>query len=228
MKIQLLHSESCHSYQEALATLREVLKELGLLEKVEVILMDTQEKARAYKFLGSPTVKINGVDLEPELERTGNFSLSACRTYIYGDSLYHYPPKQMLLEALKPLRKNKKAIFAGAGSILAACLASFCCIGPLALASLGMGGAACFAPLEKFRFVFIGVTFALLGVSYWLTYKGKRSACCWDNSKKVTPKEVVLWVLTALVIFLTVFPFIKGHITASARTECCKPSLETQ
>lgn len=103
-RIQLLHTESCHSYQEALVEIKEALEELDLQAEVEVIPVDSPEKAQAYKFLGSPTVKINGLDLEPELEATGNFSLNACRTYIYEGVLYHYPPKEMLLEALRPLK----------------------------------------------------------------------------------------------------------------------------
>lgn len=104
LKIQLLHTEACHSYQEALVGIKEALKELGLSAELEVILLDSPEKARAYKFLGSPTIKIDGIDLEPELEASANFSLNACRTYIYEGSLYHYPPKEMLLEALRPLK----------------------------------------------------------------------------------------------------------------------------
>lgn len=100
-RIQLLHTESCHSYQEALVGIKEALKELGLSAEIEVTLVDSPEKARAYKFLGSPTIKINGLDLEPELEATENFSMNACRTYVYEGSLYHYPPKEMLLEVLK-------------------------------------------------------------------------------------------------------------------------------
>ena len=109
LKVQLLHTESCHSCQEALVGIKEALKELGLSAELEVILMDSPEKARDYKFLGSPTIKINGLDLEPELEAIGNFGLNACRTYIYEEALYHYPPKEMLLEVLKSLKERRGA-----------------------------------------------------------------------------------------------------------------------
>ncbi|MDI6760413.1 MAG: DUF2703 domain-containing protein [Candidatus Brocadiaceae bacterium] len=109
-QIQLLHTESCHSYQEALIKIKEALEELGLSAELEVILLDSPEKARDYKFLGSPTIKINGLDLEPELEATGNFNLNACRTYIYAGALYHYPPKEMLLEVLKSLKERRGAV----------------------------------------------------------------------------------------------------------------------
>ena len=116
LKIQLLHTESCHSYQEALVGIKEALKELGLSAELEVILMDSPEKARDYKFLGSPTIKINGLDLEAgrgdrpvASTATENFSMNACRTYIYEGSLYHYPPKEMLLEVLKFLKERREA-----------------------------------------------------------------------------------------------------------------------
>lgn len=109
LKIQLLHTESCHSYQEALVGIKEALKELGLSAELEVIPVDSPEKARDYKFPGSPTIKINGLDLEPELEATENFSINACRTYIFEGSLYHYPPKEMLLEMLKSLKERCEA-----------------------------------------------------------------------------------------------------------------------
>jgi hypothetical protein len=90
--------------------IKEALKELGLSAEIEVTLVDSPEKAQAYKFLGSPTIKINGLDLEPELEATKNFNINACRTYIYEGSLYHYPPKEMLLEVLKSLKERCGAV----------------------------------------------------------------------------------------------------------------------
>lgn len=102
-RIRLLYTESCHDYHMALVEIHRALKEVGLKAEVEVILIDSPKKARDYKFLGSPTIKINGVDLEPELEATGNLNLSACRTYLYEETLYHYPPKEMLLKVLRPL-----------------------------------------------------------------------------------------------------------------------------
>ncbi|OHB90982.1 MAG: hypothetical protein A3E19_03495 [Planctomycetes bacterium RIFCSPHIGHO2_12_FULL_52_36] len=96
--------------------IKEALKELGLSAEIEVTLVDSPEKARDYKFLGSPTIKINGLDLEAGRgdrpvapTATENFSINACRTYIYEGALYHYPPKEMLLEVLKSLKERRGA-----------------------------------------------------------------------------------------------------------------------
>ncbi|MFN3466320.1 MAG: mercuric transporter MerT family protein [Candidatus Brocadiales bacterium] len=102
--------------------------------------------------------------------------------------------------------------FAG-GSILTAILASSCCIGPLVLAAIGVGGASFFAPIAKFRPIFIGVTFAFIGASYYFTY-GRRKACCPGESPKrrLWTQEVPLWVITALAVGLTAFTYTKEFL----------------
>lgn len=106
----------------------------------------------------------------------------------------------------------KEKIFAG-GSILTAILASSCCIGPLVLAAIGVGGASFFAPIAKFRPIFIGITFAFIGVSYYFTY-GRKKACCPGESPKrrLWTQEVPLWVITVLAVGLTAFTYTKDYI----------------
>ena len=55
-----------------------------------------------------------------------------------------------------------------AGGILAGVGASACCIGPLVLVSLGIGGAwiGHLTALEPYRPIFIGLTLLLLGLAF--------------------------------------------------------------
>lgn len=46
-----------------LKLIKESLDELGVKAEVEEILIDSDEKARKYNFVGSPTVRINGKDI---------------------------------------------------------------------------------------------------------------------------------------------------------------------
>ncbi|MGC1403816.1 MAG: hypothetical protein WA974_12910 [Thermodesulfobacteriota bacterium] len=51
-----------------------MLDEKQINSLIEPILINTEEEARTNQFLGSPTIKINGIDLEPsarELSQTG-------------------------------------------------------------------------------------------------------------------------------------------------------------
>ena len=99
---------------------KEALKELKLKAKVKEILIDTKTKAKKYKFVGSPTIRINDKDIQAGIEKarclpceklakstkkTATFvkeecCISGCRTYKYKGKRYPYPPKRMIKEAL--------------------------------------------------------------------------------------------------------------------------------
>ncbi len=87
--VELLYWEGCPSYPEALADLRAALDELGRPE-LEVTLTEitTEEQAAERNFIGSPTVRVAGVDpvAPPPGEPTG----LTCRVYRRRDG--HYSP----------------------------------------------------------------------------------------------------------------------------------------
>lgn len=113
----------------------------------------------------------------------------------------------------------KEKFFAG-GGILAAVLASFCCIGPLILAAIGMSGAGFIAPLAKYRPIFIGFTFALIGVAYYFTYGRKNKACCpGEKPKRRWAQEISLWAITAVAVGLAAFPYAWGHFGGAGTKE---------
>ena len=57
------------------------------------------EAAEKVGFLGSPTIKVNGKDLEIE-RRNDNPSFS-CRTYRVNGKLQGLPPEEMILQAMR-------------------------------------------------------------------------------------------------------------------------------
>jgi 8-oxo-dGTP pyrophosphatase MutT (NUDIX family) len=64
-QVELLFWEGCPSHPQALAQLREAMEELGLdAEAIEVRHVDTDERAGAEGFVGSPTIRIDGVDIQ--------------------------------------------------------------------------------------------------------------------------------------------------------------------
>jgi hypothetical protein len=64
-KVELLFWEGCPSHPQALTELREAMDELGLdAEAIEVRHVDTDERAEAEGFVGSPTIRIDGVDVQ--------------------------------------------------------------------------------------------------------------------------------------------------------------------
>jgi len=101
--------------------------------------------------------------------------------------------------------------------IVAAILASSCCIGPLILAGLGISSVGIFSSLEKYRPLFMIITFAFIGTSFYLTYRKKKSdECCDINKVKIDRiKKVTLWVITAVVVGLLLFPYLYGSFGKS-------------
>jgi hypothetical protein len=65
-RVELLWWEGCPSTPEALSGLREAMDELGLdPDGVEVREITTDEQADRERFAGSPTIRVNGRDVQP-------------------------------------------------------------------------------------------------------------------------------------------------------------------
>ena len=64
------------------------------------------EAAQTLRFIGSPSVRVNGVDIEPDRENDAPFY--GCRTYSVGGKTTGVPPEEWLLDALRR-PENKKA-----------------------------------------------------------------------------------------------------------------------
>jgi hypothetical protein len=63
--VELLYWDGCPSHPQALAQLREAMAELGLdADAIDVRHVDTDERAEAEGFVGSPTIRIDGVDVQ--------------------------------------------------------------------------------------------------------------------------------------------------------------------
>ncbi len=88
--------------------------------------------------------------------------------------------------------------------IVSAVVASICCVGPLALILLGLGGLGLGAFFGQYHWVFIGAAAALLLASWGLYYREKQrceSEQCQMRNKKLS--LITLIISTAAVIFFT-------------------------
>jgi len=105
---------------------------------------------------------------------------------------------------------------ASVGAVVAASLASICCLGPLVLASLGLGSLGLAAGLVKYRPIFLAVTAVLLGFAFYHTYRRRELRCadgsCEFRSGSRTMKAA-LWVVTAGVVAVATFPHYAGSLS---------------
>lgn len=103
---------------------------------------------------------------------------------------------------------------AAVGSILGAVMASSCCILPLALFSLGAGGAwlGNLAALSPYQPVFIAATAAALGYGFYKVYRRPAEVCAADAAcTRPLPRRLIkfsLWTATALVGAAAAFPYV--------------------
>ena len=101
--IELLYFDGCPSAAEAEALVRRILVEEGRTAPLLKIAVETPEQAVATCFLGSPTVRVNGRDIEPVRahEPGGAISCRFYQTETGGRS--GVPPEALLRVAVRSL-----------------------------------------------------------------------------------------------------------------------------
>ena len=99
-QIELLWWDGCPSYPEALSELRRVMAEEGLdPESVDVREVPTDAAAQGERFVGSPTIRIDGEDIAPT---NGEPVGLTCRVYRLRDGRPSpVPDREDLREAIR-------------------------------------------------------------------------------------------------------------------------------
>ena len=104
------------------------------------------------------------------------------------------------------------------GSVIAAILASVCCIGPILIAVLGVGvGVAGVFPLfEAIRPYLAILTIALFGIALFMTYRKQKEecaegeACAVPSSKRL--QKTILWIAGVVALLSLTFPYYVGYL----------------
>jgi mercuric ion transport protein len=232
MKIEVLYIADCPNHEPVVERVREVMCAAGIEDMVlEVEVLSTAD-AEQWKFVGSPTVRINGLDVETEARSAQHFGLG-CRSYAEDGHRSGMPSRELIWRALQeslggppslpsvrpmfieptptPTKGSESSVLAVGG--IAAILASACCLGPLILVALGFSGAwiGNLAILEPYRPWFIGA--ALLA----LFLAGRR---IFRNAEACAPGEVcalpttrraykaIFGIVAALVVVALAFPYV--------------------
>ncbi len=109
----------------------------------------------------------------------------------------------------------KKGLALG-GAIISSAIAAACCIGPLVLVLLGLGGGWIALAMKPYRPYFLAMTILLLGAAYYLVYR-KPVAECGPGENCTMPRSrragvVLLWIVTVLVVLLSTFPYYSVFI----------------
>lgn len=105
---------------------------------------------------------------------------------------------------------EKGSLIAG---VLAAMGASVCCIGPLVLLTLGIGGTlvGSLTAMEPYRPFFIGLTLLFLGLAFRKLYRMPqvcmpRAPCA--NPRALQRQRLTFWIVAVLVLGLLAVPWL--------------------
>lgn len=100
------------------------------------------------------------------------------------------------------------------GGVLAAIVASICCLGPLVLVTVGISGAwiSNLAAFEPYRPISIGVAIVFMALAYRRIYGVAAPETCEPGTLCAMPQtnrayKIMFWVVSALVLLALVFPY---------------------
>jgi hypothetical protein len=89
MKVELLHIADCPNTEVARRLVEEAVRELGLCDKITEVEVSDPMQAERLRFPGSPTIRVNDIDVAAPLPRQQSYALS-CRTYLLDGKLQEF------------------------------------------------------------------------------------------------------------------------------------------
>jgi hypothetical protein len=103
-RVEILYFDGCPNHDPARALVERLATQIRIEPEIRLIEVADPEAAVALRFLGSPTVRVNGVDVEPGAEERRDFALS-CRIYRSEHGVAEQPEESWVREALTEAAK---------------------------------------------------------------------------------------------------------------------------
>jgi hypothetical protein len=95
--IEVLYFDGCPSHERLLPTVRRLADDVGA--DVAVHRVESSEEAEAERFLGSPTVRVDGTDVDPGAAGRTDYGMK-CRLFRFDDRQSPTPPERWIRSAL--------------------------------------------------------------------------------------------------------------------------------
>lgn len=107
MKVEVLYVSECPSHSAAVKLVKDILAAEGVATDIHEVLVRDAQMAGELKFVGSPTIRINGRDVAGEAPPGEKFALS-CRLYP-GSKQVGLPPTEMVYRAVMDARGGEQS-----------------------------------------------------------------------------------------------------------------------
>lgn len=105
--VEVLVVSGCPGTELAVARIREATEALGIETNLRFVIIDGDEQARAVRFVGSPTVRVDGIDVE-EGAASRPFGVT-CRLYEQDGVVERAPALSLIQAALAKRAPLKRA-----------------------------------------------------------------------------------------------------------------------
>jgi hypothetical protein len=99
MTIELLYFDGSPNHEALLPRLRSLLDEHGIDADIRARRVESPEGAERERFLGSPTIRVDGEDVDPGAATRADYGLKR-RLYSTSDGLRGVPPDEWVVRAL--------------------------------------------------------------------------------------------------------------------------------
>jgi hypothetical protein len=206
MKIEVLYVPNCPNHAVAIGRLREILSSENFQKHVKEVLVNDTATAQSLKFPGSPTIRVDGHDVEPQAAEP-LFGLM-CRLYSDGNGV---PSLRCLRAAIEKARssggltRSWKTTGASVGAVITSLLTLGCCLPLPFLGAAGIAGASVF--LTGARPWLSGFSVLLLGLGFFQVYRGMHCR----RPQSVT-SIAMLSMATIVVVLLFLFPQVIASV----------------
>lgn len=105
LRIRFLYSEDCPSHDEALQRLRRSINAEGVDADIEIVKVENDEQAKRLEFIGSPTIIVNGHDID---QPANPYYAVTCRAYRLEDGrISPLPSEAMIRQALREAKAKE-------------------------------------------------------------------------------------------------------------------------
>ena len=98
--IEILYFDGCPNYEALVSRLPELLAHAGVTAEIKVRRVESEEDAGRARFLGSPTVRVDGRDVEPGADGRADYGLR-CGLYRSPGGIVGVPPDTLIAHALE-------------------------------------------------------------------------------------------------------------------------------
>jgi hypothetical protein len=109
MKVEVLYFSGCPNHPVAVDRVREILQQENVTAEMIEIQVRDAATADAMKFLGSPTIRIDGHDIELSARSAKAFGLT-CRTYMVDGHRDGVPPMEWIRAALIEAKQSNRGL----------------------------------------------------------------------------------------------------------------------